>query len=402
MPNLSMYKRLLGETKRSIGQVRKEQSDFIMEHTWDGDIQSKTCYLYDYYHDDEPDKNHHLRPEKSKTKVAIDAKYIVNAYNSDNKDQVSYHLQFRPSQECNVEYYENDYAKKIGSEWPLGMYVDIPDQKGIYRRWLIHDKANSFDPQFVTYSVLPCDWDFKWIYKGQRYHMWGVSRSQNSYNSGVWLDFKQETVENQRKCRLPFNDISALLYYNQRIIISAPMEEPITWRITKVENTTPLGINAITFAQDKFDQHTDYIEKDIDGNVIGMWADYYASAILPTDSDNPPVETPNFDNIYAKISYSGRKPEIKVEGSARTLTVKYYDDFGDEVRHDPGEWYFELDGEDISSELEVVISGADATISYVGSYDYLGEIITVTNIYQDPDGFAEDIVTTFDIEITGV
>ena len=79
-------------------------------------------------------KNVNLNSRKSKTKIAIDVKFIINSYNSDNKTQVPYSIQFKPSQDCNVDYYDEKFAEVCNSEFPLGLYIDIPDNKGIYRR----------------------------------------------------------------------------------------------------------------------------------------------------------------------------------------------------------------------------------------------------------------------------
>ena len=178
--NLEAYKRIMGYRGTTLGEVKKNQSDMIMEATWDRDLQSKTCYIYDYYHDDEPDKNYKLSPQKSRTKAAIPAKYIINSYNSEGKDQVFYHLQFKPSQQNPLEYFESEYEQKYGINFPIGLYIDIPDNKGIYRRWLIVENANAFDPQFITWSIAPCDYRYSWIHKEKKHRMWGVSRSQSS------------------------------------------------------------------------------------------------------------------------------------------------------------------------------------------------------------------------------
>ena len=185
MPTLDSYRRILGIHGTSAGQARKSYSDMIMENTWDGDMQSKKCYIYDFYHDDEPEKNYKLSPSHSRSKTQIDAKYIVNSYNSDGKDQVSYHIQFRPSQECPLDYFYDEYERKYGNEFPIGLYIDIPDQKNVYRRWLIIENANTYDPQFITWSILPCDLRYNWIYKEKKYRMWGVSRSQSSLGSNL-------------------------------------------------------------------------------------------------------------------------------------------------------------------------------------------------------------------------
>ena len=77
MPNLSTYNRILSSSGKKLGEVRKYQSDILMEATWDGDIQSRVAYLYDFYHDDEPTKIINLSSEKSKTKITVDIKYII-------------------------------------------------------------------------------------------------------------------------------------------------------------------------------------------------------------------------------------------------------------------------------------------------------------------------------------
>jgi len=44
------------------------------------------------------------------------------------------------------------------------------------------------------------------------------------------------------------NEISATIFYNQRLIISAPINEPLAWRLTKVEDVSPKGVRRLTFA----------------------------------------------------------------------------------------------------------------------------------------------------------
>ena len=154
----------------TVGQQIKKQSDDAMEATWDNDIQSKVCYIYDYYHDDSPTLNRNIIHGSHTTKTRIDAKFIVKSYSSLDKDQIEYYLQFKPSQKTQFEptdelyYFETDYRQK----------------------WLICTKE--IGNQFVKYNILPCDYWFHFIVKknGKRYKrkIWGVTRTQSSYNSG--------------------------------------------------------------------------------------------------------------------------------------------------------------------------------------------------------------------------
>ena len=67
--DLYNYKKMLTHQGRTEGEVRKRQSDIIMEATWDRDLQSKRCYIYDYFHDDQKSKNKGMTysPETTKT-----------------------------------------------------------------------------------------------------------------------------------------------------------------------------------------------------------------------------------------------------------------------------------------------------------------------------------------------
>lgn len=162
------------------GQARKQISDQIMDATWWEDISSRVAYIYDYYHDDEPLLLKGLHPEKSKTKTKVDIKYLVNAYNSEAKDQVGFHIQFRPNHKCPLKYYKEMFEDRYSAEYPIGLYCDIPDEKGVYHKWLITDGANQLNTQFPTWYVLPCDHVFQWIFEGVKYQLAGVSRNQNS------------------------------------------------------------------------------------------------------------------------------------------------------------------------------------------------------------------------------
>lgn len=175
------------------GRARKIQSDVIMDATFTQDVQYQIGYFYDYYHDDEPLIYKNLHPENSKTKIPIELKFIVKQKNTENKDQVGYHIQFKTTQENPIDYYDNIFVKKWDAEFPVGLYCDLQDSKGVYRKWLITERADWLGLQFPTWYVLPVDYIYQWVYlskdgKRYKYQMCGVQRSQSSYNSGVWQD----------------------------------------------------------------------------------------------------------------------------------------------------------------------------------------------------------------------
>lgn len=187
-----------GKNYPTLGEKLKSDSDMLMELTWDSDIQSKICYIYDFYHDDQPRLAEGMTYENT-TKTRIDVKFIVKSYQSMDKDQVDYYIQFRPSQAVRFSendelyYFETDYKSVYGNTFPVGEYIDIPDDRGVYHKWLIcrEERAN----QFPKYLVLPCDYELCWIeINGKdriKRRMWSVLRMQSSYIS---MRFILETV----------------------------------------------------------------------------------------------------------------------------------------------------------------------------------------------------------------
>ena len=159
MPSLQTARRVANAKNngaKTIGQIYKEQSDELMEWTWDNDIQSKVCYIYDYAHDNQPELKDHMTYENT-TKTRIDAKFIVSQYGSISKDQVAYHLMFKPSQPLEFNdgdelyYFETNYRKKYDIPFPCSLYIDIPNEKGIYEKWLIINEEHG--NQFIKYNV---------------------------------------------------------------------------------------------------------------------------------------------------------------------------------------------------------------------------------------------------------
>lgn len=199
MPSLDIYKRQLMSSGSTIGQQAKYNSDLAMEYTWDNDLQSKICYIYDQEHDDEPDLEYGFDYRLSK-KHKIKAKFIITQYSTLSKDQVEYHLMFLPSEKMffnehdDLYWYEKNYRKQYGMQYPVGLYIDIPDEKNIYRRWLICSKE--IGNQFEKYSILPCDYRFQWIDvvngKKVKKQSWGCTRNMNSYTAGFFV--KPKTI----------------------------------------------------------------------------------------------------------------------------------------------------------------------------------------------------------------
>lgn len=163
------------------------------------------------------------------------------------------------------------------------------------------------------------------------------------------------------------------------------MTEPRTWQISKVNRISPPGIAIYTCAQTLYDPHTDLIETDQDGNVIGMYADYYKVGVKPDDNSI-------HDYSRAKITFSGVKPQLKIGGSYKKFTVT----FSNPVDPLEGEWAFAIDGEDVSSILTVLtpegstdLSEGQIKIKAPNDASYIGKILNVS--YTRADGVSANI-----------
>ena len=366
MPSLQTARRVANAKNngaKTIGQIYKEESDWAMEQTWDNDIQSKICYIYDFYHDDQPRLAEGMTYENT-TKTRIDAKFIVKSYQSMDKDQVDYYIQFKPTQKTHFSegdelyYFETDYRKKYHNDNFIGLFIDIPNDENIYEKWMIlrTEPAN----QFPKYLILKCNYELMWIENNGtekiKRRMWSVLKMQSSYNSGLWTDLRFTSQENQDKVWLPLNPITEKIWYtnesskNMRVLVSSFTDNAIAWQISKVENAQPLGVQKLTLYQDFFDQHRDYIEKDSDGNIIGMWASYFDSEIAPTDPSTP--TTPP-SSITARISAS--TSTIKVGGSYKNLTVNLFNDSNEDITTEYADatftWTCSIDDEDWTDKV---------------------------------------------------
>lgn len=398
MPSLDKYKKALSKNGFTIGQMHKTNADMLMENSWSIDIQSRICYIYDVFHDDQTEMYYGYDPSKSATKTKIDAKFIKSSTQTTAKDIVDYRLQFRPSQKLFFEegdelyYYETDYRKRYGAQFPIGMMCDIPDDRGIYRKWLIVgvEIAN----QFPQYLILPCQYKYQWIEEKDnlriKRQMWGVLRSQSSYNSGLWTDNIVTTPENVEKLILPINPITEYLYYthpvsgnNQRMIVSALTTKPIVWSLSKIENHSPIGLVKVTLAQDLFKPDTDYVNLE----TGEMYADFYSSTITPSDEKLEVTTT-----YYCSITCNTNT--ITIGGSYKTLTATCYESNGNDITEDyidlitEQSWKCYCDGIELTN-TELITWRFDSDnpnkmkIKFGSDRSYLTKILTVQCVVND-------------------
>ena len=197
-----LFKTRMALQGRNMGEALKKQSDMIMDASFTNDIAYRKCWIQDkdvvfpeqtlagYKKAKAVFKGKEAYdPKKLSGFRPIDCKYKVHSYYSISGDNVDYYLQFRP----------NEHGKNPNVR--VGAYIFIPDDLGVYNLWLIVAKDDR--PQFPLFYILKCNLLLKWmveekdwpLFEGRHvdtgsYVTWAVQRTQSSYNSGVWMDYK--------------------------------------------------------------------------------------------------------------------------------------------------------------------------------------------------------------------
>lgn len=387
MASLEALKNYYG-SEVTIGKQIKAKSDLIMDETFDYDVTTRICYIYDYFHDDVETKNlceygtGYVPPDGS-SKIPVKLKFLIKSYKSLAKDDPDYYIQFSmsdwnkvsddPANQTIVPDYFSEYSR-LGIHYPIGLYVDIPDDRGVYWRWLVvyEDVAN----QFPKFGIIKCNHQLDWVINKPdgRYKraMWGSQRTQSSYNAGIYSWDKTTVMENQSKFWLPWNSISKEIFYNQRIILSMPMDVPLTWQISKVENTTPRGVVQFALYQDTYNPKTDYIDKS-DPDHWRMYADYYKFPAIPE------VDETESQEVIAPIGscvVSSTTAHFKVGGTYKTLAAVFYDENGEEITVSDYIWSFRMeDGSEAPVETKEATDENKIKVKFVGDESYVGQNI---------------------------
>ena len=323
----------------NVGEALKHQSDKIMDATFTNDVAYRKCFIQDKdvifpeqtlagYKKAKAVFNGKevYNPQKLMGFEPIDAKYQIHSYVNISSDQVDYYLQFRP-----LEHGRNPNVR-------VGSYIFVPNDLGIYELWLI--VARDDRPQFPQFYILKCNLLLKWeigekdwpSFEGRHvdvgsYVSWAVQRTQSSYNSGVWMDYYVQSVENQLKAVLPTNVDTNTITYNEHFVISDNPLRRIAWEVSKVENTTTFGLTKLTFTQElEFDvvdnvSWINFQSNNFSDKNTGVEYDYYKER---TNDNNIHSPSDAWDVETSVISYTGVAPSMKAGGSYKTFTANLY------------------------------------------------------------------------------
>ena len=342
---LDSYKLRMATLGSYDGEAKRRNSQKIMDASWMRDPATKPVYVkwvdsgLPVVDDDDP---------------VLYAKFNVKSYHNITGDEVSYLLQFR------LDDIKSNKNIRVGS------YVQIMNEMDEPEWWLIvHLDERT---QFRQFSILKCTWTYKWVsmVSGKRrvYECLGAPRKQNSYNSGVWLDYRTQTVENQEVLWLPTNDDTKTIVYDTKFLKSSiGRYPPLKWTITKIEDTAVDGISRFTLAQTQFDPAKD--------NADLMIADYWESAVEPEVFELE--EVPTFSNL--EIVYSG-KPAVRAGGGYKKFTLKKRDNETLVDVVDSVEWSVDFENGD-PNKLELLTTENVLKVKCVNDYSLIGSTFTV-------------------------
>ena len=341
---LDSYRIRMASLGGHIGEARRRNAQNIMDASWMRDPATKPVYVKWV------DSG---LPSVNDNDVPVYAKYNVKSYHNITGDEVAYLLQFR------LEDMRDNPNIKVGS------YVQILNEMDEPEWWLLVHYDDRL--QFRQFSILKCTWTYKWVSKisGKRivYQCLGAPRKQNSYNSGVWLDYTTQTVENQEVLWLPTNHDTKTIVYDTKFLKSSEGRyPPLRWTITKIEDTAIDGISKFTLAQDFFDPAKD--------NAELMIANYYESCVEPEIIDVEEILTAN--NL--EIIYSG-SPAVRAGGGYKKFTLKEYID-NELVDAINTKWSIDFSNGD-PNQLESVIKDNVLKVKCKSDYSLIGKTFTI-------------------------
>lgn len=326
------------------GEARRRNAQNIMDASWMRDTATKPVYVKWV------DSG---LPVVDDDDIPVYAKYNAKSYHNITGDEIAYLLQFR------LEDIKTNPNVKVGS------YVQIVNEAGIPEWWLIWHLDDR--PQFRQCSIVKCTWVYKWtsFKDGHRivHQCLGVTRNQNNYNSGCWLDYVFEVVEQQHVMLMPSNKDTNILTYNTRMLVSNEGRyPPIAWKISKVQPSVVYDTVRFTMTQEQYNAAVDDAEL--------MIADYRKSYVEP---ELPEVEeTPTISDM--EITYSG-KPAVRAGGGYKKFRLKTrvngeLVDVSDDV-----EWSIDFGGKEDKLECSVVDNVF--RVKCLNDYSLIGQTFTL-------------------------
>ena len=327
------------------GEAKRRNAQKIMDAAWMRDAATKPVYVKWV------DRG---IPVVDDDDEVLYAKFNVKSYHNITGDEIGYLLEFR------LEDMKNRPDIKVGS------YVSIPNEMDEYEWWLIWHYDDRL--QFRQFSIVKCLHEYAWVSvkDGMRviHRTLGCPRNQSSYNSGVWLDYTMQVIENQHILVMPTNEDSKTIGYDTRFLISDPGRyPPLAWKVSKVSPSLSGDIIRFTMTQEQFDPARDNAEL-----MIGGYYEYKVTPELPELEETPTVSD-------LEITYSG-KPAVRAGGGFKKFTLKSRVDGQLVDVKGEVEWSIDFSDGDVS-KLEAPSDGNIFKVKCTNDYSLIGKTFTI-------------------------
>ncbi len=336
------------------GEAKRRNSQKIMDVSWMRDPATKPVYVKWV--------NSGL-PMIDDNDVPVYAKYNVKSYHNITGDEIAYLLQFR------LEDMRDNPDIKVGS------YVQIMNEMDKPEWWLIWHYDDR--PQFRQFSIVKCTWVYKWVSFKDGYRVvhqcLGVTRNQNNYNSGCWLDYTFEVVEQQHVMLMPSNEDTNILTYNTRMLVSnVGRYPPIAWKISKVQPSVVYDTVRFTMTQEQYNAAVDDVEL--------MIADYGKSYLNVDDTEDLTIfETSDVTEIISpsnlEIVYSGN-PSVRAGGGYKKLTLQSR--IGEELVDVTDKVQWDVSFGENDDKIETLTKDSTLKVKCKPDYSLIGQTFTVT------------------------
>lgn len=332
------------------GQRQKSDRLLFTEENWEYDPLVSIGYLYDSLHDSQPEQNRNLSPASDPLKIPVEIR--ISGWNEDSSP--SLRVTFRPSHTCPADYWDS-LAALSGAEYPLGLYMDLPDPDGSYSRWLLCSRIPC--EEGICCEAYPCNYRLQWMAEELK-AQWGVLSPGKTRFSGIRTGELFSFPEEIREIWLPFHEESGQLGYGRRLILSAPASAPLAFLISGQDALHPAGILKLCLTQDVFDPNTDRADRE-----SGIFCADFVPGSSPDASET------------GTILYSGLAPTLKVRGGYRTLSVS----FKDGERADFSSWQALSGPDDVSHLIDLRPCAEEGRfrVRFTGDESCLGRKITL-------------------------
>lgn len=328
------------------GERKRNHAQKIMDASWMRDPATKKVYVKWV------DSG---LPVVGDNDIPVYAKFNVKSYHNITGDEVAYLLQFR------LEDMQNNPSIKVGS------YVQIMNEMHQPEWWLIWHLDDR--TQFRQFSIVKCTWIYKWVslQDGMRvvHQCLGVTRNQNNYNSGVWLDYTTQVVEQQHVMLMPCNHDTNTIEYDSKFLVSNEGRyPPIAWKISKIQPSVTNDTVRFTMTQEQFNSATDDAEL--------MIANYKMPSVKPELA----VDSRTVAENNLEIIYSGTLA-VRAGGGYKKFTLKSKID--GQLVDTTGDinWLVDFSDGDIS-KLETSTDNNIFKVKCLNDYSLIGKTFTIT------------------------